>query len=349
MALTIVEAARPITGGVDTHLEKHVAAALDPIGGLLGTESFTTTAAGHRQLLDWLRGFGEVTRIGVEGTGSYGARLARFLTSEGVAVIEVGRPNRAERRRAGKSDPLDAVEAARAALGGRAKAVAKARDGGVEAIRVLTVAKRSARQARIKAVLQMRHLVVTAPDDLHRRFTGLTVPALVSAAARLRPSSSGDVVIAATKAALASLAQRVESLDDELADIDAHLLRLLNSTAPELLALFGVGPDTAAALLVAAGDNPQRLRSEAAWARLCGAAPIPASSGKTIGRYRLNPGGDRQANSALWRIAMVRIAHDPRTTEYFNRKVQQGRSKREVIRTLKRYIAREVYPYLPRP
>jgi transposase len=213
---------------------------------------------------------------------------------------------------------------------------------------MLVVAKRSARQARTKAILQMRHLVITAPDDLHQRFTGTTVHALVSSAARLRPSASGDVVTVATKAALASLGQRVQRFDDELADLDARLLDLLNTTAPELLAVFGVGPDTAASLLVAAGDNPQRLRSEAAWARLCGAAPIPASSGKTAGRFRLNPGGDRQANSALWRIAMVRIAHDPRTTTYFNNKVEQGRSKREVIRTLKRYIARELYPYLPR-
>jgi transposase len=348
MALTIVEAARAITGGVDTHLESHVAAALDPNGGVLGVESFPTTAAGHRQLWAWLSGFGDVAKVGVEGTGSYGARLARFLAHEGVAVIEVGRPNPAERRRAGKSDPLDAVEAARAALGGRARAVAKGRDGSVEAIRTLMVAKRSARQARTKAVIQMRHLVITAPDDLHRRFTGLTVNALVNGAARLRPSASADVVTTATKASLGSLAQRVQGLDDELADLDARLLVLLNTTAPDLLEVFGVGPDTAAALLIAAGDNPERLHSEAAWARLCGAAPIPASSGKTTGRYRLNPGGDRQANSALWRIAMVRIAHDPRTTAYFNSKLEQGRSKREVIRTLKRYIARELYPYLPR-
>lgn len=348
MALTIVEVARGITGGVDTHRDTNVAAALDPIGGVLGTESFRTTAAGNRELLAWLRSFGDVVKVGVEGTGTYGSQLARFLAGEGVTVIEVNRPNRQERRRAGKSDPLDAVEAARSALSGKARAVAKGRDGNVEAIRILMVAKRSARQARAKAVVQMRHVVITAPEALHRRFTGLTVHQLVTQAARLRPTPSSDVVVAATKASLSSLAQRVLRLDDELADLDTRIIALLKATAPALLDVFGVGSDTAAALLIAAGDNPQRLHSEAAWARLCGAAPIPASSGQTTGRFRLNIGGDRQANSALWRIAMVRIAHDPRTTAYFKTRVEQGRPKPEVIRTLKRYIAREVYAYLPR-
>lgn len=321
---------------------------MDPVGGLLGTESFATTAAGNRELLEWLRSFGDVVKVGVEGTGTYGSQLARCLAREGVTVIEVDRLNRAERRRAGKSDPLYAVEAARAALGGRAKGIAKTRDGNIEAIRMLTLAKRSARQARAKAIVQMRHVVITAPEELHQRFTGLTIHTLVTQAARLRPAATGNVVIAATKASLSSLAQRVQQLDEELAELDARILDLLKATAPDLLEVFGVGPDTAASLLLTAGDNPQRLRSEAAWARLCGAAPIPASSGKTVNRHRLNPGGDRQANSALWRIAMVRIAHDPRTKDYFTRKVEQGRSKPEVIRTLKRYIAREVYAYLPR-
>ena len=346
--VTIVEAARAVTGGVDTHLDVHVAAALDPVGGLLGTESFSATAAGYRSLLDWLERFGAVGKVGVEGTGTYGAGLARFLQSKDITVIEVDRPNRAERRRSGKSDPLDAVEAARAALGGRAKALSKDRTGGVEAIRMLLVAKRSARQARTKALVQMRHLVITAPEGLNARLKGVSVKSLVNEAARLRPARSGDVVMTAAKASLATLARRVQALEDEIAELDERLDALLNRTAPKLLAVFGVGPDTAATLLVAAGDNPGRLRSEAAWAHLCGVAPIPASSGKSTGRFRLDRGGDRQANSALWRIAMVRIAHDPRTTAYFNRRVKEGRSKAEVIRTLKRYIAREVYRYLPR-
>jgi len=210
------------------------------------------------------------------------------------------------------------------------------------------VAKRSARQARVKALTQMRHLVITAPDQLRCRLKGLTVIALVDEAARLRPSRSGDPVTAAHKASLSSLAHRVLTLDDEITELDERIDALLAATAPELLSLFGVGPDTAAALLVAAGDNPERLHSEPAWAHLCGVAPIPASSGTSTGRYRLDRGGDRQANAALWRIVMVRIAHDPETTAYFERKVKEGCSKRDVIRLLKRYVAREVYRYLPR-
>jgi transposase len=347
MTMTIVEAVRSVTGGIDTHLDFHVAAALDPLGGLLGSESFATTPAGYSSLLAWLESFGDVCKVGMEGTGSYGAGLARYLRKANVAVIEVNRANQAERRRSGKSDPLDAIEAARAALGGRATSISKSKDGAVEAIRVLVVAKRSARHARVKALTQMRHLVITAPDQLRCRLSGLSVAALVSEAARLRPSRSGDPVMAAHKASLCSLAHRVESLEDEIAELDKRIETLLAVTAPDLLALFGVGPDTAAALLVAAGDNPERLHSEAAWAHLCGAAPIRASSGK-VTRYRLDRGGDRQANSALWRIAMVRIAHDPTTTAYFERKVKEGRSKKDVIRLLKRYIAREVYHYLPR-
>ncbi len=288
-----------------------------------------------------------VGKVGVEGTGSYGAGLARFLHRHGVDVIEVDRPNRAERRRSGKSDPLDAVEAARSALSGRAKSLPKSKDGAVEAIRVLLVAKRSARQARVKALTQVRHLVITAPDELRRRMKGLSVAALVKEGAKLRPRSA-DPVTAGTKAAISSLAHRIQMLERELAELDEMINALLIATAPELLALFGVGPHTAAALLVCAGDNPERLHTEASFAHLCGVAPIPASSGKTTGRYRLDSGGDRQANSALWRIVMVRIAHDPETTAYFERRVKEGRSKREVIRILKRYVAREVYRHLPR-
>jgi transposase len=348
MTMTIVEAPPSITGGVDTHLDVHVAAALDPLGRLIGTESFTTDAAGYRDLLAWLSGFGEVTKVGVEGTGSYGAGLARFLRRQGVHVTEVNRPNRQARRNAGKSDTLDAVEAARAALSGRASGHAKTKDGAVEAIRVLVVAKRSARQARVKAIVQMRHLGVSAPDELHQQIKGLSVTALVHDSARLRPSRSPDPVTAATKSSLSSLAHRIQSLDAEIASLDEQIASLVHAAAPDLIGLFGVGPDTAASLLVAAGDNPERLHSEAAWARMCGVAPIPADSGKVTGHHRLHQGGDRQANSALWRIVMVRIAHDPDTTAYFQRRVKEGRTKPEVIRILKRYVAREVYRHLPR-
>ncbi len=346
--MTIVEAARGVTGGVDTHLDVHVAAALDPLGGLLGTERFETTAVGYKSLLAWLESFGDVTRVGIEGTGSYGSGLTRHLRRVGVEVIEVDRPDRQKRRRSGKSDPLDAVEAARAALSGRASGRPKSRDGAVEAIRVLVVAKRSARQARTKALIQMRHIGYTAPEQLRCRMKGLTVPALVAEGSRLRPSRSPDPVTAATKASLSSLAHRIQALDDELAELDERIEALLVATVPELLEVFGVGPDTAAALVMAAGDNPERLHSEAAWAHLCGAAPVPAGSGKTNGKVKAHDGGDRQANSALWRIVMVRIAHDPDTQLYFERRVKEGKTKAEVIRILKRYVAREVYRYLPR-
>jgi transposase len=285
-----------------------------------------------------------VTKIGVEGTGSYGAGLACHLRRVGVEVIEVNRPNREERRRSGTSDPLDAVEAARAALSGRAKNSPKSKDGAVEAIRVLVVAKRSARQARVKALVQMRHVVISAPEQLSSRLKELSVTALVAEGVRMRPTRSADPVTAATKASLSSLAHRISTLDDEIAELDEKIEPLLTATVPELLGRFGVGPDTAASLVMAAGDNPERLHSEAAWARLCGAAPIPTGSGKSSGKVRYHEGGDRQANSALWRIVMVRIAHDPVTRAYFDRRVKEGRTKHEVIRTLKRYVAREVLP-----
>jgi transposase len=348
MAMTIVEAAPGITGGVDTHLDKHVAAALDPLGRLVGTESFPADAGGYKALLGWLEEFGQVTKVGVEGTSSYGTGLARFLRRHGVEVVEVDRQNRQARRNQGKSDPLDAIEAARAAISGRAAGSGKTKDGSIEAIRVLVVAKRSARQARVKAITQMRHLGFTAPDQLHSRLKGLSVSALVAESAQLRPTRSTDPVTAATKASLSSLAHRIKSLDVEIAGLDEKIEPLIAAAAPDLSALFGVGPDTAASLLIAAGDNPERLHSEAAWAHLCGVAPVPAGSGKTSGRLRHHQGGNRQANSALWRIVMVRIAHDPETTQYFERRVKEGRSKRDVIRILKRYVAREVYRHLPR-
>lgn len=346
--MTIVEEPRPITGGVDTHLDLNVAAALDSIGGLLGVTQFPTTGAGHRQLLAWLEGFGTVSRVGVEGTGSYGAGLARYLRGGGVEVVEVDRPNRQARRRHGKSDPADAIEAARAALSGRANGAGRTRDGAVEAIRALVVAKRSCRSTRIKTLNQIRHLGFTAPEELRARLHGLKTDEIADVCAQLRPRPGHDVVTYATKSALRVLGRRVVALDEERADLDELLEPLVRRSAPELLGLGGVGVHTAAILLVAAGDNPDRLRSEAAWANLCGVAPLQASSGK-VTRHRLNRGGDRQANHALWRIVMTRMRSDPRTRVYVEQRTKQGRSKAEIIRVLKRYVAREVYKHLPRP
>ena len=344
--MTTLEVARPVTGGVDTHGDTHVAAAVDQVGGLLGTESFSASPAGYSDLLDWLESFGQLARVGIEGTGAYGAGLARFLARSGVTVLEIDRPNRQERRRHGKSDTLDAVAAARTALSGRAL-LAKVRDGAVEALRVLLVARRSAAQARMKALVQMRHVVLTSPDELAVSFKGTTSSRLVERARRLRPSSSSDPVVSATKEALRVLAGRVSVLDAEIALLDERIKPLVVTTAPQLLALVGVGPVIAATLLVVAGANPERLKSEAAWAHLCGVAPLEASSGKVV-RHRLDPGGNRQANHALWRIVMVRLTCDSDTQAYMERRTNEGRSRREVVRMLKRYVAREVYRHLPR-
>ena len=344
--MTIVET-RAITGGVDTHLDVHVAAALDPVGGVLGVESFLATRTGYAELFEWMRDFGPVTRVGVEGTGAYGAGLARFLRSAGVEVIEVDRPNRQARRAHGKSDPADAVEAARAALSGRARGLAKTADGNAEAMRALLVAKRSARETRIKALNQIRHLSFTAPDELRERFRGVRSDVLAPHAAALRPRRDGDPVLYATKVSLQTLGRRVLALEVDDTRMDALLAELVIATAPSLLEIYGVGIDTAAILLVTAGDNPERIRSESAWAHLCGVAPVPASSGK-VTRYRLNRSGNRQANHALWRIVLTRMSGDARTRVYVARRLHEGRSKPEITRILKRYVAREVYRHLPR-
>ena len=347
MAMTIVESARPIVGGVDTHLDVHVAAAVDANGGLLGVQSFATTPAGFRELHGWLTDFGELARVGVEGTGAYGAGLARYLRSRDLEVIEVDRPNRQLRRRAGKSDTVDAIEAARAALSGRASGIAKSADGDVEAIRALLVARRSARDVRIKYLNQIRHLGFTAPDELRERLRGVPREHLARTAASLRPAPTAGSVMHATKLAIRTLGRRVLALESDSRRLDELIDELVRRNAPSLMEVYGVGTHTAAILLVAAGDNPHRLKSEAAFAHLCGVAPLPASSGKTI-RHRLNPGGNRQANHALWRIVFTRMSGDERTRKYVARRLAEGRSTREVMRVLKRYVARELYPHLVR-
>jgi transposase len=335
-----------ITGGVDTHLDVHVAAALDQLGALLGTASFTTTAAGYRELLSWLASFGTVVLVGVEGTGSYGAGLTRHLLGQGIAVVEVDRPNRQNRRRRGKSDTVDAIAAARAAQSGDAAGMAKTRDGNVEAMRVLRLVKLSARRSRTATLNQMRSIISTAPEELRAPFRGLTTFRMVERAVSLRPAGRTDVS-GATKIALRQLARRAQALATEIAEIDALLEPMVAATAPQLVAIEGVGTDVASALMVAAGDNPERLRSERAFAHLCGVAPLDASSGKQQ-RHRLSRGGDRQANAALWRIVMTRMVCDPRTRHYIDRRTKEGLTKLEAMRCLKRYVAREVFRALPR-
>ncbi len=338
--------ARSITGGVDPHLDVHVAAALDERGTLLGVESFETSTRGYRKLLAWLASFGHLELVGIEGTGSYGAGLTRHLHEAGVAVVEVDRPNRQRRRRKGKSDPEDAVSAARAAQSGDATGEAKTRDGNVEVMRVLRIARISARKSRTQAINQMRSLVSTAPEPIRAELRDLSVYHLLERTAAYRPGTKRDIT-SVTKLALRMLAHRAQDLEVEIKELDAILKSLVKETAPALIARLGIGTDAASALLIAAGDNPGRLRSEASFAHLCGASPIDASSGKSE-RHRLNRSGDRQANSALWHIVLTRMVYDPNTRHYIERRMKEGKTKKEAFRCLKRYVAREVYNYLPR-
>ena len=337
---------RTVVGGVDTHADMHVAAAVDGNGGVLGIEAFPADTAGYWDLLRWLVDFGDVSLVGVEGTGSYGVGLARFLHDEGVAMVEVDRPNRQTRRKVGKSDPTDAVAAARAALSGAAAVVPKTRNGPVEQMRVLLVARRSARQQRIQTLNQLRQLVFCAPEPIRVRFKDRYQRGLVTEAAKMRPRKGSDPVTFTTNTVIRDLARRIQGLTAEMRTIDTALVDLIDQTAPSLLELYGVGPDTAASLLVTAGDNPTRLHTERSWAHLCGVTPIPASSGKTI-RYRLNRGGDRNANAALHRIVLTRMSSHHETRAYVARRRREGLSTREVMRCLKRYVARQTFKHLP--
>ncbi|MER6076497.1 IS110 family transposase [Streptomyces sp. NPDC001817] len=328
--------------GVDTHKNVHVAAVIDILGALLGSERFPATAAGYQQLLAWARSFGEVVRAGVECTGSYGAALARYLAVEGTTVVEVNQPDRSTRRRRGKTDAIDAEAAARAALSGRAHATPKSADGHVEVLRVLRLAKTSALKARTQAINQLKAVLVTADAVLRERLEPLPAKALFRHCAELTdPENTGPATTAAV-VALRLLAQRIRYLSSEIAELERRMTAAVRAAAPSLLERLGVGPDSAAALLIAAGDNPERLGSEASFAALCGASPVEHSSGKTQ-RRRLNRGGNRQANAALHRIVVTRMRWDARTRAYLERRTTEGRGKREVMRCLKRYVAREIY------
>jgi transposase len=331
--------------GVDTHLDFHTAVAVDHLGRRLGELSLPTTAKGYERLLCWAQGFGRLRCAGIEGTSSYGIGLARHLKAAGISVMEIERPKRRHLRRNGKSDPIDAEAAARAVLAGEAVGEPKSGDGRVEMIRVLRSARQSAVKARSQAANQLQALVVTAPEDLRHRLRQLPTKELVATCARFRLGSDPGEVRTATRFALRSVARRYETLSREIAELDAHLDQLVAQVAPELVSLTGIGTDHAATLLIVAGDNPQRLRSEASFASLCGVSPIEASSGKVV-RHRLNRGGNRDANRALYMICLARMRRDRRTKDYVARRTAEGKSKREIIRCLKRYVAREVYRVL---
>lgn len=330
--------------GVDTHLDTHVGAVISRAGNLLGTLSTPTDSGGYLRLLAWARSLGCILRAGVEGTGTYGAGLARVLREQGIEVLEVNRPDRSKRRLKGKSDPTDAENAARSVLSGEATAIPKFQSGAAEAMRTVSVARRSAVKAKTQAINQLRAVLVSAPQDIRERLWKAKADQCVAGCAHLRQLGS-TVLLQTLTTTLRLLAKRWLMLTAELKELDALLEHLTNQSAPHLREQFGVGPQTAATLIAVAGDNPERLRSEAALAALCGVNPLPASSGKTI-RHRLNRGGDRQANNALWTIAMVRMRSEPRTRCYVERRTAEGMSNKEIHRCLKRYIVRELYPII---
>jgi transposase len=337
-----------VFGGVDTHADAHVAAMVDQAGRVLGTESFPATSEGYAKLLAWMLGHGELARAGVEGTGSYGAGLACYLAGQGVTVLEVTRPDRQRRRRHGKSDPVDAVSAGLAALRGEDCGTPKSRTGAAESIRALRAARSGAVKARTQAANQLHDLFLTAPAGLRAELEGLGSPARVRAAAAFTCGDAADPA-EGTRAAMASIARRWQELDAEITRLDKALAGLVPQAAtPEFLDMYGAGPQSAVTLIATTGDNPGRIGSDAAFAALCGTSPVDCSSGKHV-RHRLNRGGDRQANSALWRIVITRLQHDPRTQAYLERRTAEGKTRKEIIRCLKRYVAREVYKKLIRP
>ena len=340
----MADATTTVIGGVDCHLQTHHAVALDAQGRRLGDHSFPASTSGYQQLLSWLHAFGSVQAVGVESTASYGAGLTRCLLAAGLTVVEINQPHRQLRYRRGKTDAIDAEGAARKVLSGEATALPKHTTGSIESIRQLRVVRASAVKARTAALAQLGELIATAPSALRERLTPYSsLHAQATRCARLR----ADLLrlhqpLQAAKLALSSLSRRILALDREIASFDTQLTKLIGMVAPRTAALLGVGTMTAAQLLITAGQNAERIRDEAAFAHLCGVAPIPASSGKTS-RHRLNFGGDRQANAALYLIAVCRLRYCQRTRAYAARRTAEGRSKRDILRCLKRYIAREIF------
>jgi transposase len=327
--------------GVDTHRDVHTAAVVSTLGAVLACREFAADAGGYEELLEWALGHGVVRRAGVECTGSYGAGLSRRLQAADIAVVDVNQPDRRARRQ-GKTDVVDATAAARAVLAGRAEAIAKSGAGEVEAVRILKLSRDSAVHARTKAINQLKALLVTADPVFRSALHGLGSAVLIRRCAELPLSTADTPAQEATRYALRSLANRIQSLNDEAAETERRIAGLVTSRVPELLARTGVGPDSAAALLVVAGDNADRIRHEGSFAALCGVSPVEASSGNTQ-RRRLNRGGDRQANAALHRIVITRLRWDSTTQDYMRRRLAEGKTRREIIRCLKRYVAREVF------
>jgi transposase len=338
---------RRIIVGVDTHKHTHVAVALDQVGGRIGEITVSADRAGYQRLHRWVLQHGELDSVGIEGSACYGAGLAAFLRAQGHRVVEVNRPDRGVRYLRGKSDPIDAEAAARAVLAGTATSIPKSADGTVEMLRQVKIAKDTAIKARSQAMVALKTVIVTAPAELREQLEPLTDTALIDACRALRYDSM-TTPADATRYSLRALADRYHELDVEIRLHDRILATLTDRAAPQLTSTFGVGPDSAAELLHVVGDNPDRIRSQAALAKLCGVCPIPASSGKTT-RHRLYRGGHRQANAALHRIIIVRMQYHQPTIDYVTRRTTEGKTKPEIIRCLKRHLIREIYQQLVKP
>jgi transposase len=349
MESTLAVSSRPqVTVGVDTHKQFHVAHAVDGLGRRLGSYRLEASSTGYVGFVAWAHSLGQLVRVGIEGPGHYGAGLARHLLAEGIAVREVSRPSRQHRARYGKSDDADAAGAAAAVLAGEALGEPKTADGAAEMVRVLRVARTSVVRARAKAYVALQSLLVTAPAVLREQLAGLYKDRLLQACLKLAEPDIPTTPTEAITISIRSLAARCRELDAEAARLEHHIDTITATAAPRLRAVYGVGPDTAATLMSALGDNPARLPNEAAFAKLCGVCPVEASSGKTI-RHRLNRGGDRDANRALHVILVVRLRRHQPTRDYMARRTAEGKSKNEVMRCLKRYIAREVFHALQPP
>lgn len=353
--------------GVDTHKDNHVAVAIDGLGGRLGDVVISATVAGFDELVTFCLALvgpaGSLIGFGVEGTGSYGVGLARYLRNHGHQVHEIARPARAaERRLAGKNDTLDAEHAARQLLAGHGLSAPKTADGAVETIRLVKIAYDGAVQARTTTMITLKATLATGSEALRAKLEKLTDHKLITACAALEgptplpPVRRGAPAVvvpndpeAAMRHVLSSMAQRWLALHEEAKAHAASLKILTVAAAPRLVEAVGVGYDTAAQMLITAGDNANRIKSEAAFAKMCGACPIPAGSGKTNNRHRLYRGGNRQANAALYRVVIVRMRWHQPTIDYVARRTAEGLSKREIIRCLKRYLARELFRLLPTP
>lgn len=339
-----------VIAGIDTHADTHHVAITTEYGRPVADKEFLAVGSGYRKIFDFITGFGTVIGVGIEGTGSYGAELARVLGKNGLTIHEVNRPNRQARRLKGKSDPLDAHQAAEAVIAERGVSTPKSRDGAVESLRVLRAERRSAMRARVAVINQVKGLLVSATEALRAKYRAMANPALIAALESSRPLGDATDPETATARTLKRLAARCRRLDEEIAVIDAELDQVLTAHAPMLRDLHGVGTDVASQLLVTVGDNPERVSNQAKFAALTGVAPIPASSGKT-NRHRLSRGGDRAANSAIHHVVLVRMASDTRTKAYVDRRREEGKSTKEIIRCLKRYVAREIYAQIfdPKP